>query len=336
MNTPAPHALRGLNTFGVEAWTQQLEVLSGSSQAYALWQRHGTPDLLLGGGSNVLLVRRQFGQVWLNRIHERQVLHRGNDQVRVRLGAGENWDQTVAWCLQQQAYGLENLSLIPGLCGAAPIQNIGAYGVEIAAFIHCVEALDLHCGAIQRLSAAQCDFAYRHSLFRTAPGARWLILAVELDLHARPRPVLDYPGIRETLAQWQADTTDPQQIRRAVIHIRRSKLPDPVQLGNAGSFFKNPLVSPAATADLLARYPALPHWPQPGGQVKLSAAWLIDQCGFKGCRQGDAGVHNQHALVLVNHGKASGDELLALARHIQQRVREQFGIMLEAEPRIVH
>ncbi|MCG8464207.1 MAG: UDP-N-acetylmuramate dehydrogenase [Xanthomonadales bacterium] len=334
MNT-APHALKTLNTFGVEAWAQSLHTLHKPEAIAPLLDQHGAPDLLLGGGSNVLLVQQSFQQVWLNRLMGRTVLARDTRTVRIRLQAGEPWDAAVAWCLAQGAFGLENLSLIPGCCGAAPIQNIGAYGVEIAQFIHRVEAMDLNSGAVHHLAANECDFAYRHSIFRSPEGKRWLILAIELNLSATFQPTLDYPGLRQLDDQNAAAELTAQQIRQAVIALRRSKLPDPSLLGNAGSFFKNPIVASTQLEQLLSAYPQLPHWPHEQG-AKLSAAWLIQHCGLKGYRQGDAAVHANHALILVNHGMASGAELWQLAQNIQSTVHQKTGVRLEPEPQILH
>lgn len=333
MNT-APHALKALNTFGVEAWAQSLHSLQKPEDIAPLLDQHGAPDLLLGGGSNVLLVRQTFQQVWLNRLMGRAVLERNAQAVRVRLQAGEPWDEAVAWCLDQGAYGLENLSLIPGCCGAAPIQNIGAYGVEIAQFIHRVEAMDLASGAIHYLAADECDFAYRHSIFRSTEGKRWLILAVELNLSNTFTAKLNYPGLQQLGDRYASAELTAQHVREAVIALRRSKLPDPAQLGNAGSFFKNPIVTSAQLEQLLRTYPQLPHWPHEQG-AKLSAAWLIQQCGLKGYRQGDAAVHTHHALILVNHGAATGAELWQLAQAVQSQVLSESGVQLEPEPQIL-
>jgi len=240
----------------------------------------------------------------------------------------------VDWTLAQGLAGLENLALIPGLVGAAPIQNIGAYGVEVGEFITAVEAWDRDSSAPVRLPRADCRFVYRDSAFRREPG-RWIVTAVEFRMSRHREPNLGYAGVREETAAMGLSQPTAAQVAQAVRRLRRRKLPDPVLVPNAGSFFKNPLV-PAALAGALAEtHPRLPVYPASDDACKLSAAWLIEACGLKGMRQGDAGVSAQHALVLVNHGNASGTELLGLARHVADSVERRFGVRLEPEPRIV-
>lgn len=336
MKTNSQHALKAFNTFGVEAYATHITQLKSTDDAINQWQQQGPPDLILGSGSNVLLMRQHFDRVWLNRITGRQVLERNAKHVRMRFGAGENWDEAVAWSLDQGAYGLENLSLIPGRCGAAPIQNIGAYGVELASFVHAVEWLELNSGIRQRYNRAQCNFSYRNSYFREQPLCRILILALELDLYPEANLSLEYPGVQQEITALGLQKTTAQNVRKAIIGMRRRKLPDPEILGNAGSFFKNPIISPSRAAELTRQFPAMPSWPdKSSARIKLSAAWLIDQCGYKGYRTGDAGVHQHHALVLVNHGRASGQDILNLATEIQQTVQSRFGIQLAPEPLII-
>ena len=242
----------------------------------------------------------------------------------------------MLWTLGRGLCGLENLALIPGTVGAAPIQNIGAYGVEVREHVHVVEAFDRERGDFVRLDADACAFAYRDSLFKHAPD-RYIVNAVEFRLPHACTPRLGYAGLAEELqAMGVEGTPRASQVAEAVIRIRRRKLPDPAVLGNAGSFFKNPIVPLAQAEALLAEHPALPVFRgSDADSRKLSAAWLIDQCGWKGHRDGDAGVSPDHALVLVNHGQATGAELLALAQRIQASVFERFGIRLEPEPRII-
>lgn len=343
MHTPSPgYDLRPYNSFHVPAWAERLIIIDSETALEQYWKQSGAPELILGGGSNLLLVKQHLATVWQNKLLGREVIQTQDEHIRVRLGAGENWDQAVAWSLEQGAYGLENLSLIPGSCGAAPIQNIGAYGVEIASFIRRVNVFDLSTGQATSLSREQCDFAYRHSLFRSNKARRYFITSIELDLprlpaNGQPELHLDYPGLRETLLQNGTDLTQvtPRQAREAIIQLRRSKLPDPEQLGNAGSFFKNPIVSPEQWLSLSSSIPEAPHWPQADGRIKLSAAWLIQSCGLKGYRVGDAAVHAQHALVLVNHGNATGQALWDLARYIQAQVYHRYAISLETEPLII-
>ncbi len=309
--------------------------LTSTGDACAAWLEGGPPDLILGGGSNIVIASERVGVVWHPALRERRVLGDDGDALLLRVGAGEVWDDIVAWSLAEGGSGLENLSLIPGLCGAAPIQNIGAYGVELAEFIATVETLDLSTGEVRRFAADECGFAYRHSRFRGAERGRYLILALELRLPVERRPRTGYPGIAEELKALgiAPEKAQPTDVRRAVIAIRRRKLPDPAMLPNTGSFFKNPLVDPELAAALQERWPALPAWPA-AGKTKLSAAWLIEACGLKGMRQGSAGISEQHALVLVNYGNASGTDLLALARRVQDEVYRRFSIELEIEPAV--
>lgn len=347
MNSPSPspawtlveHApLQALNSFHVAATAPRLLQIADPQalpQALALPQVAGGPLLALGGGSNVLLAGDPDGTVlnFANRTVELVAQHA--DHAILRAGAGMPWHALVMWSLQQGLSGLENLALIPGTAGAAPIQNIGAYGAQVGDFVHAVEAFDREAGGFVRLDAQACAFGYRDSLFKREPE-RWLITALELDLPFLHELKLDYAGIREELAAMRVELPEARDVAQAVINIRRRKLPDPDLLGNAGSFFKNPQLPREQVDALLHAHPGLPVFPaERPGEAKLSAAWLIEQCGWKGRRDGDAGVSPAHALVLVNHGHASGAELLALARRVTASVRERFGVVLEPEPRLV-
>jgi UDP-N-acetylmuramate dehydrogenase len=256
-------------------------------------------------------------------------------QALVRADAGVVWDALVDWTLARGLTGLENLALIPGLAGAAPIQNIGAYGVEVRDFIQTVEAWERRTERVVRIGAPDCAFGYRDSIFRTEPD-RWIVTAVELRLRRSGPLQLEYAGVRAELDAMDCGTADARQVAEAVRRLRRRKLPDPAVVGNAGSFFKNPVVSVDRAEELRTRNPGLPVHPAPDPRLrKLSAAWLIEACGWRGHRAGDAGVSMQHSLVLVNYGSASGAELLALARRVAGAVFERFGVRLEPEPRIV-
>jgi UDP-N-acetylmuramate dehydrogenase len=301
--------------------------------------RQGREVLILGGGSNVLFTRDWAGIVLALRtrgldIIEQHVSSASGDAAIVRAAAGETWDDFVHWTLAHGLHGLENLALIPGSVGAAPIQNIGAYGVEVGEFVHAVHAFDRTTGAIMHLDRAACAFAYRDSLFKRESG-RYLIAAVDFLL-PRARPLkLDYDGVREELAAMDVAEPDARAVAHAISRVRTRKLPDPVTTGNAGSFFKNPIVAADLAATLKREHAKMPLWPLPDAQAKLSAAWLIEACGFKGFRDSDAGVSDQHALVLINYGNASGAQVWALAQHVQHTVRDRFGVELEPEPRIV-
>jgi len=252
----------------------------------------------------------------------------------VRAEAGAGWDALVDWTLARGLAGLENLALIPGLVGAAPIQNIGAYGVEVAECIAVVEAWDRGSGRMVRLDPPDCGFGYRDSVFKRAPD-RWIVTAVEFRLSRNGAPRLGYAGVREELDAMAIANAGPAEVAGAVRRLRRRKLPDPAVIGNAGSFFKNPVVTAESAERLRSGHADLPVYPAGPGKAKLSAAWLIEHCGWRGAREGDAGVAAQHALVLVNHGHASGAELLALARRVAASVEVRFGVRLEPEPRIV-
>ena len=329
--------LRALNTFGVDATARVLwrldDARDAPAVAAALRDEAGTP-LVLGGGSNLLVTGDLEAPVLHVATRGIRIVADDGARAIVEAAAGESWDGLVRWTLARGLCGLENLALIPGTVGAAPIQNIGAYGVEQRETFHSLDAIDLADGAPRTLDAGGCAFGYRDSVFKRPEGARLLVIAVRYALSRTPSPRLDYGEIRDELARRGVAAPSPADVADAVSAIRRRKLPDPATLGNAGSFFKNPVVAPGTAAALAAREPGLPTWPVPGG-VKLSAAWMIDRCGWKGAREGDAGVHAAHALVLVNHGRASGAQLLALAGRIRASVEARFGVALEPEPVVV-
>jgi UDP-N-acetylmuramate dehydrogenase len=329
-------ALAPLNTLRVAATARWLATLRDPQALPALLDRPEAqgPLLVLGEGSNVLFAGDFAGLVLRPCCTGLRMLADDSAIARVRAEAGVGWDAFVDWTLGHGLAGLENLALIPGLVGAAPIQNIGAYGVEVAETIDAVEAWDRTRGQIVRLDRAQCAFGYRDSTFKRDPG-RWIVTAVEFVLSRTAALRLDYAGVREELAAADAGEPTPQQVASAVRRLRRRKLPDPAVIGNAGSFFKNPVVTAAFATQLRERHPDAPVHPAGEGLRKLSAAWLIERCGWRGHRDGDAGIAAQHALVLVNHGAASGAELLSLARRVAGSVEQRFGVRLEPEPRIV-
>jgi len=335
--TLVEHApLQARNTFGVPAKTEllidvhRIDAL-GEVLAFPLVRR--LPLLVLGAGSNVLFTRDWPGVVLSLFAHAIEIRDDDGRQARIRVEAGANWNDFVHWSLAHGFAGLENLVAIPGTVGAAPIQNIGAYGTEVAEFIEVVEVFDRHQGRIETLSAGECAFAYRDSLFKHAYD-RYIVTAVEFVLPRQRALRLDYAGVREELAAMGVDRPTPATTAEAVARVRARKLPDPAAIGNAGSFFKNPLVDGPTLEALREKYPDLPHWPA-GEGAKVSAAWLIEHAGLRGAREGDAAVSKQHALVLVNLGRATGAEILALARHVRDGVASRFGIELEPEPRIV-
>jgi UDP-N-acetylmuramate dehydrogenase len=329
--------LSALNTFGVQARAARLLTIDAAEdieRALALVPAGDTP-LVLGGGSNMLFTRDFDGTILCLRTRGRKILEqRAGSEAIVEVQAGESWTDLVRWTLEQRLYGLENLSLIPGCVGAAPIQNIGAYGVEIGEHFEALDAVDLESGDYRSFDHAACRFAYRDSVFKHAGGTRWLIVRVRLRLSRLARARFDYGDLRDELARASIAQPTPEDVARAVIALRTRKLPDPAQLGNAGSFFKNPVLEATQAALLREREPQIPHWPAAGG-VKFSAAWMIERCGMKGLREGDAGVHAHHALVLVNHGRASGAQIWALAKRVREAVADRFGVRLEVEPRVL-
>jgi UDP-N-acetylmuramate dehydrogenase len=329
-------SLLGRNTFHVAARAQMLVDVRRTAAldelfGYAAFRTQ--PVLVLGEGSNVLFTRDWPGIVLAIAAHGVSVLVDDGRRAHLRVEAGEPWNDFVHWSLAHGYAGLENLVLIPGTVGAAPIQNIGAYGTEVREFVVAVEAWDRRAGRLVRLDNAACAFGYRDSVFKRERD-RYVVTAVEFEL-ARERPLrLDYAGVREELAAMGIDEPRAPAVAEAIARIRTRKLPNPALLGNAGSFFKNPLVERVQAQALQDAHPALPAWPA-GSRSKLSAAWLIEACGYKGMRDGDAGVSDRHALVLVNHGHASGARLWALAERVRAGVRERFGVELEAEPLVV-
>jgi len=326
------------NTFGVSATAPMLVEVADAAVLLELFGyamlRDG-PVLVLGGGSNLLFAADPQGTVLALSGQQIGIVDDRRERVIVRAEAGVEWHALVLWTLGHGLAGLENLALIPGTVGAAPIQNIGAYGVEVREHIHAVETFDRVRSEIVRLDTAACAFAYRDSVFKRDPD-RHVVIAVEFELSRNAQPRLDYAGLADELRAMDVEAPRPSQVAEAVCRIRRRKLPDPAVLGNAGSFFKNPIV-PAAQADALkSAHAGLPVFRGNDESTrKLSAAWLIDACGWKGFREGDAGVAASHALVLVNHGNASGAQLLDLARRIAASAHERFGVALEPEPRII-
>ncbi|MDB6163689.1 MAG: murB, partial [Xanthomonadaceae bacterium] len=326
------------NTFGVPARAPLLIEVSDVAalpELFGYAMLRDAPLLVLGGGSNLLFAGDPRGAVLSLSSQAISILDDDGQTATVRADAGVEWHELVLWTLGHRLAGLENLALIPGTVGAAPIQNIGAYGAEVCEFVSVVETFERASRSVRRLDREACAFAYRDSLFKREPDGH-LVTSVEFRLTRTRQPILGYAGLSDELVAMGMDTPTPSQVAEAVCRIRRRKLPDPAVIGNAGSFFKNPVVS-IEQSDVLKRdYPALPVFAGNDPALrKLSAAWLIDACGWKGFREGDAGVSPDHALVLVNHGHASGLQLLDVARRIAASVDERFGIALEPEPRII-
>lgn len=350
-------SLQPWNSFGIAARAQTLVHVRSVADLHAVLadaELAPAAKWVLGGGSNVILTREVKPLVLKIEIAGLRVLEENAKAAIVQAGAGENWHDCVAWSLAQGLGGLENLALIPGTVGAAPVQNIGAYGLELQDRFESLDAFDLVTGRTFTLDAAQCGFGYRDSVFKhppaQTPGAarqprgmglagRAVITQVRFRLPRPWKPVLGYLDLERRRAEAGVEHPDARQIFDWVCAIRRAKLPDPAVLGNAGSFFKNPMVTPEQCADIIAREPRIVHYPMPDGRVKLAAGWLIDACGWKGKSIGKAGVYEKQALVLVNRGRggdsASGGEVMTLAKAIQTSVYERFGIRLEPEPVVV-
>ena len=328
-------SLQSLNTFGLPARAAWFAAMETPAQLAALsawpeWKR--LRRFVLGGGSNLVLAGDFDGLVLHVRIPGRELIAETADAWLVRAGAGENWHDFVSWTLDCGWPGLENLALIPGTVGAAPVQNIGAYGLEMAERFHRLEAVELATGETVILDRTACRFDYRDSVFKREAAGRYLITAVTFRLPKRWQPVIGYADVVRELATQRIAQPTARAVADAVIAIRSRKLPDPARLGNAGSFFKNPQVDAATFQSLIARHPNLPHYPQPDGTVKLAAGWLIERCGWKGRSLGPAGVYERQALVLINRGGARGEDVLRLARAIQASVKAIFGVELEPEP----
>ncbi|RMP66476.1 hypothetical protein ALQ18_02999 [Pseudomonas marginalis pv. marginalis] len=327
-------SLKPFNSFGIDVraqWFAEARSDAEVREALAYAAAQALPLLVIGGGSNLLLTQDIQALVLRMATQGIRVLQDDGLHLVVEAEAGEAWHPFVLWTLEHGFCGLENLSLIPGTVGAAPMQNIGAYGVEIKDVFAGLTALDRQTGELRDFSLAECNFAYRDSVFKHETG-RWLILRVRFALSRVSHLKLDYGPVQQRLAVQGITEATPSDVSRAICSIRREKLPDPAELGNAGSFFKNPLVSTALAAELQAKYPDLVAYPQPDGQMKLAAGWLIDKAGWKGFREGDAGVHKMQALVLVNYGAATGQDIANLALRIQQDIAQRFKVTLEMEP----
>lgn len=339
MNMPLPLqnkvSLQTLNTFGIAATAQYLLRIDRVEQLTQLRQDamlSSMPRLILGGGSNLVLPDLLDGLVVQISLQGKYIASEDATHVYVRASAGEQWHEFVLWTLEQGLGGLENLSLIPGTVGAAPIQNIGAYGVEIQDYFHQLTAFDFLTGEIVTLDKAACRFAYRDSIFKHDYKDRLVILDVMFALPKTWQARLNYGDVAQFLATKNILQPSPADVSDAIISIRQSKLPDPAVIGNAGSFFKNPIVNAEERNALLARYPDIVNYPQAGGQYKLAAGWLIEQCDWKGNALGHVGVYEKQALVLVNLGGATGREVRQLAQRIQADVLAKFAVYLEVEP----
>lgn len=329
------------NTFHIKATARYFTVINSMEDALEVIRSplfQNEKHLILGGGSNVLLTGDFNGLVVKNEIGGLTVAQEDDDTVTLKVGAGENWHQCVMYCVNNGWGGVENLSLIPGTAGAAPMQNIGAYGVEIREVIQSVEGIDLATGMTHTFTNEACEFGYRESIFKQRLRDKYLISSITLMLTKRNhRFNVSYGAIIDTLKQNQQDINNltVKAISDAVISIRRSKLPDPAMIGNAGSFFKNPSIDSALFASLKEKYPSMPSFPAENGMIKVPAGWLIEQCGWKGKTFNNIGVHKNQALVLVNYGGGNGNEIWKLAQDIRHSVTEKFGITLHSEVNVL-
>ena len=343
-------SLQPYNSFGIAARAQQLARIRSEADVRALMAAPDwaiTPRFVLGGGSNLVITGDIKALVLKVEIAGKRLVEETDKGWLIEAGGGENWHAFVAWTLDQGWPGLENMALIPGTVGASPVQNIGAYGVELQDRFHSLDAIDLQTGESFTLDAAQCGFGYRDSVFKHVAAdshsfglaGRALITRVRFWLSKPWKPVLGYLDLERKMEETGIRQPDAHQIFDWVVAIRRAKLPDPAVIGNAGSFFKNPTVTPEQCADIIARDPKVVHYPMDDGSIKLAAGWLIDACGWKGKTMGHAGVYEKQALVLVNRGDAehpcTGGEVMTLAKAIQTSVYERFGIRLEPEPVVI-
>lgn len=331
-------SLKALNTFHIAATTRYFvnaTTLRDLKEAVAFAQAKKLPFLLVGQGSNLLFRDNYPGLIIEMNLRERSLIERRGEDVLIKAACGEVWHDFVRYCLDNDWYGLENLSLIPGTVGAAPVQNIGAYGVEISQRLHSLQALAIESGELHEFSNEDCEFSYRNSIFKQGLRDRFIITSVTFLLSTRPTVDIEYRALKDELASVKPEKITPRLVSDTVCRIRRSKLPDPGKLGNAGSFFWNPQVSRQTLSTLQEKWPDIVAWPE-GELMKIPAAWLIEKAGWKGYREGDVGVHQDHALVLVNHGQASGEQLYQLAMKIRDSVLDLSGIELQPEVRIIH
>jgi UDP-N-acetylmuramate dehydrogenase len=331
-------SLRPFNTFSVDVQANYFADITESTQlgdflTQSTWQL--IPKLILGGGSNILLTKNFPGLVLKISIKGIKIVAEDENHVWLSVGAGEIWHQFVCYCVQHQYGGIENLSLIPGTVGAAPIQNIGAYGIELKEVFSELEALNISNGQLYRFNQAECQFGYRDSIFKRTFKNQFIITQVTFRLNKKLQFCLEYAGLKHALDEMGIADINLQQVSTAICKIRQDKLPDPTKIANAGSFFKNPMISANELIKLQQKYSKIPHYPAESNQFKIPAAWLIEQCGWKGYRHGHVGVYPNHALVLVNYGQGSGAEIKQLAHHISESVHEKFAINLETEVNII-
>ncbi len=328
-------SLKPYNTFGIDVKAKAFVQVRSIDELQEITATHDS-YFVLSGGSNLLLTKDMDQLVIHLNLKGIEIIDESEDKVQVKVHAGENWHTFVCWCLDQGFGGVENLSLIPGNVGTAPIQNIGAYGVELKDVMVSLEALELETKSIKTIEKAACAFGYRDSIFKSTAKGKYIITSVSFELTKGQHQLnTSYGAIQTELEKEGISSPTIRDVSEAVIRIRQQKLPDPKELGNSGSFFKNPVISVHSFRQLQHRYPEIPHYRVSESEIKVPAGWLVEQCGFKGQRWGDAGVHKNQALVLVNYGQATGKELFELSKKIQKAVQDSFNIDLEAEVNIV-
>jgi UDP-N-acetylmuramate dehydrogenase len=338
MNIQENISLKLYNTFGIDARARYFSFFSSIEDLEEILNSifsTTNSQLVLGGGSNILLTKDFDGIVLKNELKGIEIASEDDDHVYLKAGAGENWHQFVLYCVHRNFAGVENLSLIPGNVGASPMQNIGAYGVEIKDVFYELEAFHKHDKAIERFSIEDCGFGYRESVFKNKYRDQFVITSVTYRLNKKPSFNTSYGAIKQELERMGVKELNIQAISQAVINIRTSKLPDPKEIGNAGSFFKNPVISNEEFSKIKRNFPSVVAFPSGGDHTKLAAGWLIEQCGWKGHRKNDAGCYSKQALVLVNYGNATGKEIFELSQSIIQSVKEKFGVILEREVNII-
>ena len=330
--------LKSYHTFGMDVWAEQMHLIDSEAilLSYIDEAKPTSAPLILGGGSNILFTKDIQQPLLKNEIKGYETVLETDQEVHLKIGGGEIWHQVVQYTLAHDWGGIENLSLIPGTAGAAPIQNIGAYGIELKDVFVSLEAIHLLTGEKKTFPLEKCAFGYRDSVFKSTLHGQYFILNITLRLQKQPHTLhTAYGDIQKELSQRNIQNPTIQQVSEVICHIRSSKLPDPTQIGNAGSFFKNPLISLDLFHHIQTQYPTIPHYPTDSpALVKVPAGWLIEQCGWKGEHRGTHGVHSRQALVLVNYGGASGADIWQLSEDILRSVRQTFGILLEREVNI--
>jgi UDP-N-acetylmuramate dehydrogenase len=328
------YSLKSLNTFGIDASAEKVSFIQSEGQLQELILSETGPFAIIGGGSNILFTRHLDRHLLVNRIKGIKKISEDDQEVVIKVGGGEVWHDLVLWAIEHNYGGLENLSLIPGTVGAAPIQNIGAYGVEQESIFHSLKALHLETGEAKEFLEEDCAFGYRDSIFKRTLKGKYFITEVNYRLQKKHQLNLSYGAIKKELENRNIINPKIKDVSSVVIDIRQSKLPDPAKIGNCGSFFKNPVISMDTYQELIKKYPGIPSYPIDKNSVKIPAGWLIDKGGWKGFRKNQVGTHQRQALVIINHGGASGLEIWEFAKELIEKVDKKYSIRLEPEVNI--